>query len=222
MMMANELVQLAGTWDFLTVPAGGLIAETKVDGWRAVYLRDWEGKPGLFTRNGQPIEGVGHILYRLALMEACAGEAMVFDGEFQVGGCLSATKRWCERGWKTGGEAGTLYLFDAMPLSRWKQGGDDMPLYVRKARLVGMMRAADEHPLAWEWREGSRGKEPQEAAVELIADEWVKDAEEALSLARRVWAANLEGLVLKDAESPYQRKRAPYWMKVKSPAYRAG
>jgi ATP-dependent DNA ligase len=54
-----------------------------------------------------------------------------------------------------------------------------------------------------------------------VADEWVNDASEALSLARRVWAANLEGLILKAAEAPYQRNRSNDWLKVKSPAYMA-
>jgi ATP-dependent DNA ligase len=219
--LSAELVQLASVWDFRTIPSGGMMAETKIDGWRAAYLRNWRGEAGLYTRNGHEIHGVGHILHKLAMLERAAGEPMFFDGEFQVRVCLSATKHWCERGWKGGGEAGTFHLFDAMPLSQWKRGGSDTPLYRRKASLVEIMAAADAMPEAWEWREGPRGREPEEPAVVLLKDEWVANAFDALALARRAWAAKLEGLVLKYAESPYQRKRAPWWMKVKTPAYKA-
>jgi ATP-dependent DNA ligase len=220
-MMMAELVQLAGTWDFRTVQIGGMMAETKIDGFRAAYLRDWRGVPGLYTRNGQHIEGVGHIVHRLKLMEQCAGAQMFFDGEFQIEGRLSATKHWVERGWKSGEEAGTFHLFDGFPAAEWATGGTDTPLYQRKQTLADLVAAADAHPVSWEWREGTRGKEPSEPAVTLLADEWVNDAAEALSLARRVWAVGDEGLMLKDAESPYRRNRSQHWLKVKTAAYKA-
>jgi hypothetical protein len=82
------------------------VAEQKVDAFRALYLRNREGKPGLWTRNGYPIEGVGHILHQLAAMERIAGEPLMIDGEFCVGDgpdTLATTKAWCERDWKQGG-----------------------------------------------------------------------------------------------------------------------
>jgi ATP-dependent DNA ligase len=213
---------LASVWNFLTVPPSGYMAEQKIDGWRAVYRRDWRGKPGLFTRNGQLIEGVGHILHRIAIMEAIAGERLVIDGEFQVGGTLDATKRWCERGWKQGGDAGTLFAFDVLTEEEWRAGGSDTPLFQRKARLVQLVAEADAHPLMWEWRPGTRGKEPDCPALEVLADEWCADAAAVLDLARRTWAAGGEGIMLKDAEAPYERKRSNRWMKVKHPDYAPG
>lgn len=220
-MSFREICQLASAWDFQTLPCGGMLAEEKIDGFRAVYLRDWRGVPRLFTRGGQPIEGVGHILHRLDIMERCAGEPMVFDGEFQVDGCLSATKAWCERGWKGGGEAGTLHLFDCMPAADWKAGGSTEPHYRRRQRLEQLMAAADAHPLSWEWRPRSRGKEPSGPAVVMVEGHWVGDVADVMDAARRIWSAGGEGLMLKDAESPYLRGRQPFWRKVKSPDYRA-
>lgn len=217
----RELVQLAGTWDFRTVPDGGCMAELKVDGWRAVRVHDRQGRPVLLTRNGIPIEGAGHIMHRLALIERAYGCPVMFDGEFQVGGTLSATKAWCESGWKAGHEAGQLYLFDAMPMEAWEQGGDDTPLYERKARLNEAITAADALPESWDWRPGSHGRDDPHC-VQLLADEWVADAADVMDLARRVWARGGEGLMLKDAEAPYRRNRSPDWRKVKSPAYVAG
>jgi len=195
------------------------MAELKIDGWRALHIRDWQGKPGLFTRNGHPIHGVDHILDKLHIMEQCAGEPMMFDGEFQVGGRLSATKQWCERGWKLGGEAGTLHLFDCMTDAEWRSGGSVTPLYQRKARLTELMRQADELPAAWEWRAGTHGRQPNEPLVAMIEDEWVGDSSEALALANRAWASGFEGLMLKAVQSGYERNRAGSWRKVKTSSY---
>ena len=214
----RELVQLAGTWDFRSVPEGGCIAEQKIDGWRAVCVYDRHGRPALLTRNGNIIEGAAHILHRLALIERAYGCPVVFDGEFQVGGTLSATKVWCESGWKSGREAGTLYLFDAMPMEAWEQGGDDAPLYQRKARLKMAMEAANSAPEAWDWRAGSHGRDDPHC-VRLLPDEWVSNKDDALDFARRIWAGGGEGAILKDAEAPYRRNRTGDWRKVKSPAY---
>jgi ATP-dependent DNA ligase len=222
MTRPHHLCQLAGTWNGRTVPAGGCMAEEKIDGWRALYFRGRDGQPNLWTRNGFAIEGVGHILHRLALLEQMAGVPMMFDGEFQVGGTLAATKAWCERGWKLGGEAGTFHAFDALPDADWQQGGSSTPLHVRKQMLATMMREADAAPLSWEWREGTRGREPDGPAVVLVKDEWCADMGDVLDLANRVWSADGEGVVLKIFNSPYQRNRNDAWLKVKHPNYVPG
>lgn len=213
--MSNSLCQLAGDWRG-EVPAGGWMVEEKRDGWRCLYLTGIDGKPRLFTRQGHLIEGAGHIAYRLGLMERAAGEPMVFDGEFQVGGSLAATKHWCETGWKAGGEAGTLYLFDCLTMAEWRAGGSDTPLYARKARLQALARAVDEdEALSWEFRPGSRGDERWRTSCPILPDNWLSDAGDVLDEARRVWAAEGEGLMLKDAEAPYRRNRNTSWLKVK-------
>ncbi|PTR08659.1 MULTISPECIES: hypothetical protein [unclassified Novosphingobium] len=213
--MAESLCQLAGDWRG-QMPAGGMMAEEKRDGWRCLYLTGIDGTPRLFTRQGRLIEGAGHILYRLGLMERAAGRPMVFDGEFQVGGTLAATKAWCEGGWRRGGEAGTLHLFDCLPMADWRAGGDDTPLYARKSRLQDLARAVDEDPaLSWEYRPGSKGDESWRTSCPILPDQWVQDVGEALGEARRVWATGGEGIMLKDAEAPYRRNRNAAWFKVK-------
>lgn len=218
----SSLCQLAAKWDGRTVPDGGCMAEVKHDGWRALYFRGLDGQPNLWTRNGFVIEGVGHILHRLSLIEQAAGCQMVFDGEFVVDGTLAATKAWCERGWRTGGEAGTFHAFDALPFADWQRGGTSTPLHVRKQMLAGYIRSADDAPLSWEWREGTHGREPDGPAVLLVEDEWCADAGDVLDLANRVWRAGGEGLMLKDAMAPYQRNRNDAWRKVKHPNYVPG
>lgn len=208
--MSNHLCQLATDWRG-DVPAGGMMCEQKVDGWRALWFPGIDGKRRLWTRGGHVIEGAGHITHRLEQMEREAGEPMVFDGEFQVAGTLAATKHWCERGWKTGGEAGVLHLFDCLTFAEWQAGGSDTPLIERKARLEALVNATGEE---WDWRPGSFGRDDH-TAVQIVPDVWIFDTADAMALAKFVWADGGEGIMLKDPLSPYRRLRSPAWLKVK-------
>lgn len=216
MTVWTELCQLATDWRG-DVPGGGLMAEEKVNGWRCLYFRGIDGKPGLWTRGGMPIEGCDHILYRLRLLEAKAGLPLFIDGELQVDGSLAATKEWCERGWKQGGEKGLFHAFDCLPYAEWLEGGTDIPLHERKKRLEWLANEVERDPaMQWEWREGSRGRDGEESPVIVAPDFWLFDQAHVVAMANRVWAGGGEGLVLKDAEAPYERRRVKHWQKVKS------
>lgn len=105
---------------------------------------------------------------------------MVFDGEFQVGGTLKATKHWCERGWRLGAEAGTFYAFDCLTLAEWRAGGTDRPLHERKAQLQVLGRAVDQDPaISWEWRPGSRGRD-ESGAVHILPEGWAMVARDVV------------------------------------------
>lgn len=208
----NTLCHLAATWSG-EIPLGGAMIETKVDGFRALRFRGIDGVTRLWSRNGVPLEGVGHILHRLARMEAMFGEPLMFDGEFQVEGTLDATKRWCEAGWKLGGEAGVYHAFDVLPLSAWRDDDDPTPLYSRKQVLAQLMEATAEDE--WTWRPGSRGRDEGAIAVQTVADEWVTDPRDALAFAKRVWASKGEGAMLKVCDAPYRRTRSAAWQKIK-------
>lgn len=210
-----QLCQLASDFRGMVHPHG-MMCEEKRDGWRGIVLKGIDGLRRIFTRNGQWIEGTAHILYFLEHMERVAGEPMVFDGEFQVDGTLDATKRWAESGHKLGGEAGHFYLFDCLPLSAWKRGGDPTPLYARKARLQSLYQAViEDEALAWEFRPGSRGDDGWLKSVTVLPDTWVFNADGAIGEARRIWEQGGEGAMLKDVEAPYQRNRNGSWMKIK-------
>ena len=211
-----ELCQLVGNYSG-KLPDGDWFAEEKIDGWRSIYVPAGNGRKKLLTRNGIPIEGVGHILHRLDAMEREAGCPMFFDGEFQVDGTLEATKQWCERDWKCGGEAGTFYLFDAMPLSLWQEGGTSTPWHARRKALEHLFDETGglSGQSSWEWREGTRGKEPAGPHVVPLSWEYVTSHEDAMSIAQRVWSKDGEGIVLKKADAPYVRDRSNVWMKVK-------
>jgi ATP-dependent DNA ligase len=218
--MTQHLSQLAREWDGRSLPAGAF-CEPKLDGWRCLWLRDRDGKPRLWTRNGIPLEGVAHIAHELAAWEKHAGDAMFFDGELVVGEgptTLAQTKAWCETGWKLGGNAGRLHLFDAMPYRDWLAGGTATPLWQRKARLerIGAAVAADgEHN--WTWRPGSRGADEGASPVVLVdhAEAW--DVDEVIEQASAIWQAGGEGVVIKSPFGGYQRNRSNAWMKCGRP-----
>lgn len=210
-----QLAQLASDWRGHVLPHG-MMGEPKIDGYRGIALTGIDGIRRMFTRQGHFVEGTGHILYFLSQMERVAGEPFVFDGEFQVDGTLDATKRWAESGHKLGGEAGHFYLFDCLPLSAWKRGGDPTPLYARKARLQALYQAViEDEALQWEFRPGSRGDDGWLRSVSILPDQWVFGAQDALRAAQEIWAADGEGVMLKDPDSPYQRNRNASWMKIK-------
>lgn len=215
MTRPSQLCMLAGDWTG-AMPPGGLMVEEKRDGFRALYFRGHDGQPGLWTRNGHPINGVDHILWRLHQLERAAGQPLFIDGEFQVDDSLAATKLWCESGWKRGGTAGTFHGFDCVPFVNWVKGGWEKPLHYRKAYLARQFdKVAADASLQWEWRPGSFGADEGATALTLIEDTWAFDAADVIDEARRVWARDGEGIMLKDAEAPYQRNRSNAWMKVK-------
>lgn len=215
----QQLCQLAGNFTG-AIPCGA-IGEQKIDGFRGLYLRDRDGKPGLWTRNGYPIEGVGHILHQLAAFERHAGEPLMIDGEFCVGDgpdTLATTKAWCEREWKLGGEAGTFHAFDLMPHADWMRGGSSAPWHERKARLQALALAVEtDTSYQWEWRAGSRGRDEGRQAVRILPHRDLWHVDEALEMAGEMWAAGLEGIVLKDPFAGYTRARSNSWLKCGRP-----
>lgn len=209
-----ELCQLVGNYRDV-LPDGDWFIQAKIDGWRCLHFTSKDGRKRLWTRNGVPIEGAGHILHKLHLMEQIAGEPMFFDGEVLIGESLAETKHWLETGWKGGGEAGTMYLFDCMTQTEWEQGGTQRPLYERLRMLNDIYTQMLALPLSWEWREGTRGREPDEPHVMPLAWEYCASHPDVMDFATRVWSRGGEGGVIKEANSPYVRDRSNNWLKIK-------
>lgn len=211
-MSEAGLCQLASDWGG-ALPDGGCMVERKHDGWRLLHL---EGQ--CLTRNGIPYRGIGHIERALAILQLQFDEPMFLDGEFVVGvglHTLAQTKAHQDSGWK-GGNAGMLYLFDCVPLDRWRSDDDETPLYARKGALTQAwerMMASNE---AWEsgWSEGVP------TPIVVIPDLWAFDRRDVERMALDVWSAGGEGIIVKDAESPYRRNRSKAWAKYRRPIER--
>lgn len=218
-MTAPYLSQLAQEWRG-SIPAW-CVGEQKVDGFRALWLRDRDGKPRLFTRNGHDLPGTDHIAHEILAFERHAGERLFIDGEYCVGDgpdTLAATKRWVESGHKFGGTAGTFYAFDCLPYDDWYRGGSERPWYERKARLEQLALAVkSDADHAWTWRAGSRGACADAEPVRVVPHQDLWTVDDALQMVAEVWRAGLEGIVLKDAEQGYQRTRSAAWQKVGRP-----
>ena len=209
----SSLCQLAGRWSG-AMPEGGMMSEVKVDGWRCLFFPGIDGNTGLWTRNGMPLRGAGHIHERLMQIEAALGGPHMIDGEIQVDGTLAATKTHCEAGWRLG-DAGVFHAFDAVPLADWQAGRCDTSLYERKAALQRAIEATAPCADAWEWAAGSRGAGHGVDPVLYHHDAWLFDAADVHAEAQRVWGTGGEGLMLKDPMAPYVRARSDSWLKVK-------
>ena len=216
-MTAPYLCHLASPWN-RALPEW-CVGEVKHDGFRALWLRDHEGDPKLFTRNGHEIPGTAHIAHELLAFERHAGQRLFLDGEFLVGDgpdTLASTKAWCERGHKLGGTAGRFMLFDGFAYDDWLKGGTATPLYQRKQAIEAIAAAVDaDQDHRWQWRPGARGDEPNPVRVVPHVDLWCVD--DALQLVAEFWRAGLEGIVIKDATAPYVRQRSNSWMKCGRP-----
>jgi ATP-dependent DNA ligase len=186
----SELCCLAVKWDG-TVPSGGLIVQEKIDGIRAAYF---DGQ--LWTREGNAIGGVDHILAELHAIEWAFGRPMFLDGEFQVDGALKPTlAHFARRG--RYGDAGRLNLFDALPLDQWRADACTIPLSARLSALQAVM--------------GKRRGEHVSALPSCVCGS--PDAVRAY--AGQIWARGGEGAVAKAPDSLYRRRRDAAWMKAK-------
>jgi len=210
MKQPRELAHLFTAWSG-TVPAGGIMAEEKRDGIRALYI---DGR--LLTREGIEIHGVDHILPFLRSMEEKAGHALFIDAEFQIRDSLRDTISHFKRG-PAAPDGGKLWAFDCMPLGQWRADSCDEPLHERKAALLALWQGvvADAASDDWTWPVQSRGRLPASDAVVIIPDLWLLDADAVWDEAQRVWARDGEGLVLKTWDSVYRRRRTNDWQKVK-------
>lgn len=204
----RELFQLAGEWRG-GLPDIGAMVEEKKDGVRA----GWIGCE-LLTREGIPIGGIEHIAYRLRSIEKAAGHAIFFDGEFTAPGGYRATLRHIGQGLRAP-EQGTLHLFDAMPSGEWVEGGSTRPLYERKRMLREWVALAADPSGQWEWRPGTKGREPEGDALSVLPDSWAATQADVEQLANEIWAKDGEGVMIKDAESVYSRARSNAWRKYK-------
>jgi ATP-dependent DNA ligase len=205
------LCQLAGEWRD-GVPDGGAMVERKHDGWRMLWI---DGK--LWSRNGQEMHGVRHIARAVEILERQFDRPMMFDGEFVVPdpvNTLIATKRHAESRGRAG-DAGAFWVFDCVPLERWRCDDDEAPLYERKKALQGAFGGIMTDPLSWEcgWGEGV------DCPLHYVADQWAFNDADVRSLANDVWSGGGEGIMVKDAMSPYRRKRTDAWRKLKQPGW---
>lgn len=174
------------------IPVGGAIIEPKIDGIRMLWI---DGQ--LVTRDGVPILGAEHIATVLRHLEHKAVRTQFFDGEWQVAGSFEATLRHFQSKGAVG-DAGIFHIFDHLDMEGWRLGGVEYALSGRRRQLERMVE-----PLG------------PKAAVRLIPWGWTDNAEDAQRAAAEVIAAGGEGVIVKHANSTYQKRRSSNWMRIK-------
>jgi len=167
---------------------GNWIGQVKVDGVRAFYI---DGR--IVTREGVPLDCALHCLPGLVRVEEAFGQAMVIDGEYVEEEGFDATVAAL----KKGEGAGVFWMFDAVPFSEWERDRCTEGTAMRLAKLRRASEAAESpfvgllHPF------GLNGTSAIRAKVSEL------------------WRAKYEGIVLKDPDAPYRRRREPRWIRIK-------
>lgn len=182
---APELCQLASRWTVADHPDNA-IGQVKLDGWRALYIGG-----DLVTREGMALHHASHSLRALKELERAYGEPMFFDGEYVHPEGLEACSR----------PGGTIWLFDALPLEAWQTGAGIYPLHMRLHQLL------------------DRGQHCFGPALGALKSFNLggggAGAQAAVQKAEDLWRCGYEGLVVKDGNALYERRRSSTWRKLK-------
>jgi hypothetical protein len=164
--------------------------QIKVDGINAMYV----DARIIGGREGGPLDCALHCQPGLKRLEEAIGSPMVFFGEYSAHDGFTATL--AEQAAHKG--SGVFWLYDAVPHGAWVTGNEYLvPIEERLESLRTAFRAADTGLFVG------------------FLDWWMLDGEETAAKAREVWEAGFEGLVSKEAGSPYVRRRSHRWIKVK-------
>lgn len=167
------------------------IAQLKHDGIRAIC------PPGrIVTREAQPFNAALHCRPVLDELEEIMGQPMVFDAEYAELEGFNATLA----AFKKGEGAGVLFLFDAVPYAEWKKNRFTETLEFRLQRLErAMSELVNRHPVHF---------------LSMVRHTEV-DREIVPEMAKQLFEAGWEGMVIKDAKGFYHRGRSSDWQKVK-------
>jgi len=184
---------------------GVKLCDYKLDGTRFLAILDKESGVSMFTRNGQPILTFPHIKSCLEkVLEALPG-SVVLDGEvmsphgFQH--LMTLLKKLDRDSSMT-----RLALFDMLPLVDFRKGICKTPLHERHKNLSlletsGLLK-----------KSGGAAYVLEKQEVDLDTPEGVAAFNE---FNRNAIENGVEGIMIKDPESPYVTKRSSFWLKKK-------
>lgn len=192
----SALMMLPVDWRPDAIPARALV-ELKFDGIHMGHAAGLEGLP--YTREGVEMRCASHLRDELDAisheLRHMTGSSHRLFGEYVNPAGFNETLKDFGRGVGDG----IVQLFDC-PTERAYNGQEaSLPLIERKAMLAAAIAAA-----------GGQGTRYVKDELYVGAD---RDAIEVL--AGSIWADGHEGLVIKDAESPYVRGKSPHWMRLK-------
>lgn len=165
------------------------LMSVKLDGIRGEYIRGGNGLPSrILTRGGNEIRGVEHIIEACDQVYTQYGTAESFDGELLIPGLTFQESSGKLRSGENTPDA-VFHIFD------WPSAGR-YPLGVRLTWLKGL-------------------SESWSPCLKLVKHVPVKDVEHIQKMYEKALSLGYEGLVIKDADSLYERKRSSSWLKMK-------
>ena len=196
----TDLMMLPVDWNPDAVPARAIV-ELKHDGIHLGYSRRVD--VGGYSREGTPFRAIAHLRGALDAVEGelqrVTGQLHRLYGEYVHPDGFDTAVSDFQRGRGTG----VVMLFDAVTEDAWRGREHSLPLDERRARLNAAAAAA--------------GVSLSDGGVSVIRHElFVGAARDRIEVAAgEVWRDGGEGLVIKDAGSPYVRGPSPYWMRLK-------
>lgn len=150
------------------------------------------------TQEGVNMACCDHLLADFEDMARVLGEPTFFQAEYVVPDAAGKEDLGRTAGALNSGQpTGSAFVYDAVPLSVWRGELQSSSLYVRRRFL------AEAHAIS------------RPALVRMAGHAQGFDQEGIELAAGIAWQDGWEGLVVKDLEAPFVRRRDPSWMKVK-------
>lgn len=150
------------------------------------------------TQEGVPMHCADHLLADFEDMAAVLGEPTFFQAEYVVPDAAGKEDLGRTAGALNSGQpTGSAFVYDAVPLTVWRGELQSSSFFVRRRFL------AEAHAIS------------RPALVRLAGHAQGFDAEGIELAAGIAWQDGWEGLVVKDLEAPFVRRRDPSQMKVK-------
>lgn len=182
---------------------GKKLLDYKLDGVRVLAVVR-KGHVTLHSRNGKVFENFKHIEEQLVRASKDLEAEWVLDGEI-TSATFQSLMTQVHRKRDADASDAVFNLFDIVPLPCFLKGKDDMPQKVRSANLrdfMGHIREAKcDNIQALDYKE---------------ADLDTEEGQELLAYMRsQAKDMGLEGVMVKDADAPYECKRTTAWLKLK-------
>ena len=182
---------------------GNKLLDYKLDGVRTLAVIR-KGHVTLHSRNGKVFENFKHIEDQLIRASKKLEVEWVLDGEITSATFQSLMTQVHRKRDADAGDA-VFNVFDIVPLSAFLAGKDSMPQKVRSENLRDFMNhlrdANCENIQALDYKEADLNTEQGQELLAYMRSQ-AKDL-------------GLEGVMVKDADAPYECKRSTAWLKLK-------
>lgn len=203
----DYLIEIASGHYDGDIPPGGLYVETKHSGVRASWV---EGALLASKDTGNPIGGGDHIAQACRHMESLAGCELFLDAEFMVEGDYLKTLSHMGKG-ENAPQAGQIFIFDMVPLVHWKSDSWNYPLWERKKLLRELLQGYHSECTSEAYL--------LEPPVSFVEHTWCANHDEVCAVYTRVVESGGEGVMVKNPDTLYRRRRSRDWQKWMAPGW---